>query len=67
MTVFQAKMGKKPKKNFRPFYFASPEIIEVKICHRQSDRQTLAPYTGVCGFFLQVKFAASVLASLAWG
>ena len=25
----------------------------------------LTPYTGVCGFFLQVKFATSLLASLA--
>ena len=50
-------------------YFASPEIIEVKICHRQTDGQTnsLTPYTGVCGFFLQVKFATSLLALLAGG
>ena len=52
---------------FSPFYFASPELIEVKICYRQMDRQTnsLTPYLGVCGFFLQVKFATSLLASLA--
>ena len=33
----------------------------------QTDRQTnsLIPYTGVCGFLLQVKFATSLLASLA--
>ena len=51
-------------KNFSPFYFAIPEIIEVKIWYRQTDRQTnsLTPYTGVCGFFLQVKFATSLLA-----
>ena len=32
-----------------------------------TDRQTnsLTPYTGGCGFFLQVKFATSLLASLA--
>ena len=36
---------------------------------RQTDRQTnsKAPYTGVCGFFLSVKFATSLLASLAGG
>ena len=50
-------------------YFASPEIIEVEICNRQTDRQknSLTPYTGVCGFFLQIKFATSLLASLAGG
>ena len=44
-----------------------PKIIEVEIRHRQTDRQTnsLTPYTGGCGFFLQVKFATSLLASLA--
>ena len=32
-----------------------------------TDRQTnsLTPFKGVCGFFLQVKFAISLLASLA--
>ena len=35
----------------------------------QRDRRTnsLTPYTGVCGFFLSVKFATSLLASLAGG
>ena len=48
---------------------ASPEIIGVKVYHRQSDRQTnsLTPYTGVFGFFLSVKFATSLLTSLAGG
>ena len=34
-----------------------------------TDRQTntLTPYAGVCGFFLPVKFATSLLASLAGG
>ena len=45
-------------------YFASPEIIEVKICYRQTDKFFDTIY-GVCGFFLQVKFATSLLASLA--
>ena len=27
------------KKNFSPFYFASPKIIEVKFCNRQTDTQ----------------------------
>ena len=42
-------------------------IIEVKICYRQTDRLTnsLTPFTGVCGFFLQVEFATSLLALLA--
>ena len=32
-----------------------------QVCHRRTDRQTnyLTPYTGVCGFFLSVKFATS--------
>ena len=25
---------------FSPFYFASPELMEVEICHRQTDRGT---------------------------
>ena len=54
------------KKNFSPFYFASPEIIEVKICNRRQTN-SLTPYTGVCGFFPHVKFATSLLASLAGG
>ena len=29
-----------PKKISPPFYFASPEVIEVKNCNRQTDRQT---------------------------
>ena len=35
----------------------------------QTDRQTnsLTPHTGVCGFFLQVKSATSLLALLAVG
>ena len=49
------------------------KIIGVKVYHRRTDRQTdrqtnsLTPYTGVCGFFLLVKFATSLLASLAGG
>ena len=49
--------------NFSPFYFASPEIIEVEICYIQTN--SLTPYAGVCRFFLQVKFATSLLALLA--
>ena len=54
---------------FSPSCSASPEIIGVKVCHRRTDRQTnsLTPYTGVCGFFLSIKFATSLLASLAGG
>ena len=35
--------------------------------YRQTDRQTnsLTPHTGVCGFFLSVKFATSLLTTLA--
>ncbi len=29
-----------PKKNFSPFCSANPEIIEVKVVYRQTDRQT---------------------------
>ena len=46
-------------------YFASPEIIEVKICYRQTN--SLVPNAGVCGFFLSVKFSTSLLTSLAGG
>ena len=48
-------------------YLASPEIIGVKVCHKRTDRQTnsLTPYTGVCGFFLSVKIATSLLTQLA--
>ena len=44
-------------------------IIGVKVDHRQTDRQinSLTPYTGVCGFFLSIKYATSLLASLAGG
>ena len=40
-----------PPRNIRPFYFPSPEIIEVKFRYRQTARQT--PYTGGDGFFLR--------------
>ena len=49
------------------FYFASPEMIEVKIHHRQTDKILDTIYGCVCGFFLQVKFAISLLASLSGG
>ena len=56
-----------PKKNFSPFCAANPEIIEVKVCtDRQSD-EILTPYTGVRVIFFQLKFATSLLASLAGG
>ena len=49
--------------------FASPEIIGVKVYNRRADRETnsFTPYTEVCGFFLSVKFATSLLASLTGG
>ena len=52
----------------RHIYYASPEIIEVEVSNRQSDSQTdgqtnyLTRCTGVCGFFLSVKFANSLIA-----
>ena len=54
---------------FCQFYFASPEIIGVKIYNRQIDRQTnfLIPYTEGSGFFLSVIFTTVLLASLAGG
>ena len=51
-----------------PFCSASPEIIGVKVDHRQTDRQTDKFWDtiyGVCGFFLSAKFATSLLAWLA--
>ena len=52
-----------------PFGKMAKPIIYVKIHKRQTDRQTNSwtPYTGVCVFFLQVKFATFLLASLAGG
>ena len=46
--------------------FASPEIIGVEFGNRQTDKFFDTIY-GVCGFFLSVKFATSLLASLAGG
>ena len=51
-------------------YFASHEIIEVKICYRQRDGQADKSFDTIYGgvrIFLQVKFATSLLASLAGG
>ena len=58
-----------PKYVFSQFCSASPEIIGVQVCHRRTDRQinSLKPYTDVCGFFISVKFATSLLALLAGG
>ena len=52
--------------HFSPFRFASSEIIGSNLV---TDRQTnsLTPCTGICGFFISVKFATSLLASLAGG
>ena len=46
-------------------YFASPEITEVNTCYRQTN--SLTQYMGGCRFFLQFKFATSILASLVGG
>ena len=47
---------------FSPFFSASPEIKGVKVCCRQTN--SLTPYIGMCGFFLSVKFATTLIASL---
>ena len=39
---------------FSPFCFASPEIIGVKVDHRQTDKFFDTIYWGVCQFFLSV-------------
>ena len=72
LTVFEEKTGYQKQlwqpnvqTFFSPFCSASPEIIGVKVDHRQTN--SLTPYTGVCGFFISVKFATSLLASLAGG
>ena len=49
-----------------PFWFASPEMIGVKVCNRQTDK-FFDTYKGVFGFFISVKFATSLLALLARG
>ena len=57
-------------KKFSSFWFASPEIIGVKFCNRRMDRQTDKFFDTIYGgvwFFLSVKFANSLLASLAGG
>ena len=49
---------------------SSPEIIGVKVCNRQTERQTdkfFDTNKGVCGLFLSVKFATALLASLTGG
>ena len=44
-----------PPVNFSPFYNASPEIIDVKIHHRQTDRQILWHHIWVCvDFFFKL-------------
>ena len=44
-------------KNFSPFYFASTEIIEVKIRYRQTNRQILWYHIQVCvDFFFKLNF-----------
>ena len=61
-----ARLGRCPVttlkiKNFSPFYFASPEIIWVEFCDRQTDRQTESQnidtiYGWVCVFFSSQNF-----------
>ena len=47
--------------NFSPFCFASPEIIGVKVCNRQTDRDKFFDTTYRCiWIFLSVKFATSI-------
>ena len=50
-------------------YLLIYKIKSYQILKNYTDRQTnyLTPYTGVCGFLLSVKFATSLLASLAGG
>ena len=54
------------KKNFSPFCSASLEIIGVKVCNRQTDKffDTILRSMWI---FLSVKFATSLIASLAGG
>ena len=69
----QAKWGQSKQlwyPNLQTF-FDEVMIFELvgDVVKTKTDRQTnsLTPYTGVCGFFLQVKFATSLLTSLAGG
>ena len=50
---------------FSPFCSASPEIIGLKVDHRQTN--SLTPYTRVCIFFFQLNLLPPLLASLAGG
>ena len=47
----------------------SKRTPDITVETTQTDRQTnsLTPYTRMCGFFLQVIFATSILASLTGG
>ena len=60
----QAKWGQ-PKQLWHPNM--QTFIDEVILLQTDSQTNSWTPYTGVCGFFLQVKFATSLLASLAGG
>ena len=52
--------------NFSHFYSASLEIVEVRVCNIQIDRQkNLWRSIRVGGCFLLIKFSTSILASLA--
>ena len=51
---------------FSHFGLASPELIGVKFCHKQTDRQIIdSVYGGKCAFLM--KFATSLLTLLAGG
>ena len=70
-TIYSKGHLMQPKKKdvekiFSPFCSVSPEIIWVKVDHRQTDK-FFDTINGICGFFLSVKFATSLLASLAGG
>ena len=41
------------KKNLRPFYFASPDMIKIKIPYRQTDN-SLTLYKSYANFYLQL-------------
>ena len=54
-----------PPKLLSPFCASNPEIIEIKVYHRQTATNYLTPFLWVCEFFISVEFATSPLASLA--
>ena len=60
---FKAIWQRHPRKNFSPFYFTSPDIIEVKICYIQTDGQTDKFFNTIYGGSVDFFFNLNLLHS----